>query len=532
VKKKNKYFDIYGPVFWPAAGIITLFITVTLLIGEPMENVFSNIQNGISDYFGWFFVLAVNIFLGFIIFLAFSKFGKIRLGGPGARPEFNLTSWFAMLFSAGMGIGILFWSVAEPIFHYIAPPSGEAETIEAARRSMESTFLHWGLHAWGIYALVALSLAFFAFNKKLPLAIRSIFHPLLGKRINGPIGIIIDILAVVATLFGLATSLGFGVQQVSAGLDHVFGFNDSVRLQVILIIIITLGATASVVSGLEKGVKMLSTVNIYIAAIFLLFVLIIGPTLFILDTYVQNIGEYLQNLLARSFWTESYQQSDWQNSWTVFYWSWWISWSPFVGMFIARISKGRTVREFVAGVLLVPTLITFLWLSAFGGSAIYLEMNNIGESISEAVNDNVATAIYQLLEHFPISAVTSVVAIVLVTSFFVTSSDSGSLVVDAFTSGGKLDSPVGQRIFWAGTEGAVAAVLLIGGGLGALQTASIMTGLPFTLILLVMCYSLYQGLNKEHITESKEREKVNLESYKKLIGRAIERESSRKKDKE
>ena len=532
MKKNKKYFDIYPPVFWPAAGIIAFFIAITLIIGKPMEDVFSNIQNGISDYFGWFFVLAVNIFLVFVLFIAFSKYGRIRLGGPRARPEFSLTAWFAMLFSAGMGIGILFWSVAEPIFHFIAPPTGDAETIEAAKKAMESTFLHWGLHAWGIYALVALCLAFFAFNKKLPLAIRSVFYPILGKKIHGPIGIIIDVLAVVATLFGLATSLGFGVQQVSAGLDHVFGLNDSVRLQVILIIIITAGATVSVVSGLDKGVKRLSTLNIYIAGIFLFFVLILGPTLFIVDTYVQNIGEYLQNLLARSFWTESYQQSDWQNTWTVFYWSWWISWSPFVGMFIARISKGRTVKEFVGGVLIVPTMITFLWLSAFGGSALYIEMNNVGASIADAVNQNVATAIYQLLEHFPVSAITSVAAIVLVTSFFVTSSDSGSLVVDAFTSGGKLDSPVGQRIFWAGTEGAVAAVLLIGGGLGALQTASIMTGLPFTIILLIMCFSLYRGLQKEHITESKEKEKVTLESYKKLIGRAIERENLKRKNKD
>ncbi len=531
MKNKKKYFDIYAPVFWPAAGIIALFIAVTLIIGEPMENVFSNIQNGISDNFGWFFVVSVNVFLVFVLYLAFSKFGRIRLGGPRARPEFSLTEWFAMLFSAGMGIGILFWSVAEPIYHYISPPSGEAETIQAARLAMESTFLHWGLHAWGIYALVALALAFFAFNKKLPLAIRSVFYPLLGKRIHGPIGIIIDVLAVVATLFGLATSLGFGVQQVSAGLDHVFGMNDSVRLQVILIIVITLGATGSVVSGLDKGVKRLSTLNIYIAAIFLVFMLLLGPTLFILDTYVQNIGAYFQNLLASSFWTESYQQSDWQNTWTVFYWSWWISWSPFVGMFIARISKGRTIQEFVSGVLIVPTMLTFLWLSSFGGSALFLEMNNIGPSIADAVNENVATALYQLLEHFPISAITSVVAIILVTSFFVTSSDSGSLVVDAFTSGGKLDSPVGQRIFWAGTEGAVAAVLLIGGGLGALQTASIMTGLPFTIILIIMCFSLYRGLQKEHLTESKAQERVTLESYKRLIGRAIERENTKKKDK-
>lgn len=304
-------------------------------------------------------------------------------------------------------------------------------------------------------------------------------------------------MAVVATLFGLATSLGMGVQQVSDGLAHLFNLPDTVNVQVILIVVITLAATASVVAGLSAGVKRLSEINIVIAAVFLLFIIIVGPTIFIVDSFVQNTGAYVQNFFQMSFWTETYRQSDWQSSWTVFYWAWWVSWSPFVGMFIARISRGRTLKEFVLGVLVVPSLITFLWLSAFDGSAIFLELNGIAD-IATAVKENVATSLYALLEQFPISLVTSMVGVILVTSFFVTSSDSGSLVVDSLTAGGKLDAPVAQRIFWALTEGAVAAVLLLGGGLQALQTAAITTGLPFAIILLIMIWSLMKGLRSEH----------------------------------
>lgn len=493
----NKYFDVDAPVFWPAAIIIILFIAITLIVGEPMDKVFSAIQTSISNFGGWFFILSMNFFLFFVLYIAFSKYGKIRLGGSNAKPEFSTIAWFAMLFSAGMGIGILFWSVGEPINHFINPPSGTPRTVESARISMEMTFLHWGLHPWGMYSLVGMSLAFFTFNKKLPLTFSSIFYPLLGDKVHGPWGKAINVLAVVATLFGLATSLGLGVQQVSAGLAHLFNLPDNLTSQVILITIITLAATGSVVAGLSAGVRRLSEINIVIAGIFLLFMLIVGPSLFIFDSFIQNLGGYVQNFFELSSWTETYQQSDWQNDWTVFYWAWWISWSPFVGMFIARISRGRTLKEFVLGVLIVPTLITFLWLSTFGGSAIFIELNSIAD-IAGAVTNNVATSLYVLLEQFPISAVTSTVGVILVTGFFVTSSDSGSLVVDSLTAGGKLDAPVPQRIFWAMTEGAVAAVLLIGGGLGALQTAAVSTGLPFAVILVILVWSLLKGLRAEH----------------------------------
>ncbi len=525
----RKYFDIHPPVFWSSFILLAVFIAITIIVGDPMEKVFHAIQNWISDNFGWLLVMLVNLYLFFALYFAFSKFGKIRLGGKSAVPEFSRGAWFAMLFSAGMGIGILFWSVAEPIFHFTAPPQGEASTAAAAQESMKTTFLHWGLHAWGIYTLVGLALAFFSFNKNMPLAFRSIFHPLLGDKVYKWPGDLIDILAVLATLFGLATSLGLGVKQVSAGFNHLFSTADNLQTQVILIAAITGAATISVVSGLDRGVKKLSEMNINLGALLLVFILILGPTIFILDSYVQNIGNYLNHFFEKSFWTESYQQSNWQNQWTIFYWSWWISWSPFVGMFIARISKGRTVKEYVLSVLIVPTLLTFLWISAFGGSAILLELNDMADIAGE-VKKNVATSIYHLFENFPLANITNFAAIVLVISFFVTSSDSGSLVVDAFTSGGKLKSPVTQRVFWATMEGAVAAILLVGGGLNALQTAAITTGLPFAIILVIMAFSLRKGLQKEYEKEELREKAKERESYKELIQNLINRKKDNTSD--
>ena len=527
----NKYFDIHKPVFWPSVALISAMIITTLLLGDQATQLFESIQSGITDTTGWLFVIAVNVFILFSLFIAFSRFGDIRLGGEEAKPEFSTMAWFAMLFSAGMGIGIMFWSVAEPIFHFQSPPMAEAGTVEAAREAMNLTYLHWGFHAWAIYAVVGLSLAFFAFNRKLPLSFRSVFHPLIGDRIKGWMGDVIDILAVLATLFGLATSLGLGVLQVSAGLNHVFELPDNIYMQVGIIIAITAVATASVVLGIDKGVRVLSEFNVRIAALFLLFMIVVGPTIFIFDSLVQNMGSYVSSLAVFSFWTESYTDSNWQGSWTIFYWAWWISWSPYVGMFIARISKGRTIKQFVLGVLIVPSLITFLWMAAFGGSAINLELGATG-AIGDAVNENVATALFVFLEQFPLGMITSIIAIVLILSFFVTSSDSGSLVIDSLTSGGKLDAPVGQRIFWAQTEGLVAAILLIGGGLNALQTASISTGLPFVFILLIMCYSLYQGLKKEYNENIEGGVQEFEDSYRKLVEETIAKKLKEKEKKE
>ncbi|GGZ22064.1 hypothetical protein GCM10007049_13560 [Echinicola pacifica] len=519
----KKYFDVHAPVFWPASILIVIFIAITLVVGEPMEQIFTKIQFFITDKTGWLFILSINAFIIFCIYLAFSKYGKIRLGGKNAETEFSTSSWFAMLFSAGMGIGLLFWGVAEPVTHYAKPPVGEAFSIDAAERAMSLTFMHWGFHAWAIYAVVALALAFFTFNRKLPLTIRSIFYPILGDRIYGWIGDAIDVMAVLATLFGLATSLGFGVRQINGGLFYLFEIPISVPVQVMLISGITVLATISVFTGLDKGVKILSEWNVRIAGLLLIFVVVAGPSLYIFRGFIQNLGIYLNNFITVSTWTEAYAASEWQGSWTVFYWAWWVSWSPFVGMFIARISRGRTVREFIAGVLIVPALLTFFWLTAMGGSAIYMDMQMEGHAFAKSVIADEATALFVFLHEFPMAKLGSGIGVILVMSFFVTSSDSGSLVIDSITAGGKLDAPVGQRIFWALTEGAVAAALLIGGGLSALQTATITTGLPFLIILLIMCYSLYRGLQKEHARNEALNQERDKKSYEENLARIIKK---------
>ncbi|MEG9328261.1 BCCT family transporter [Salinimicrobium catena] len=528
-RKSIMGLDVNGPVFFTSSIIIIISIALTLIYREQAEGYFDAIQAFVSNNGGWFFVLCVNIFLIFVLYLAFSKFGSIRIGGKDAKPEFKTLSWFAMLFSAGMGIGLLFWSIAEPVTHFMSPPLTEGGTPEAAQEAMNFTFLHWGFHAWGIYALVGLSLAYFTYSHGLPLTIRSVFYPVLGDKIYGKRGDIIDIFAVLATLFGLATSLGLGVQQIAAGLAHVFGVDSGITTQVLLIAGITAIATVSVVLGVDKGVKFLSEWNMRIAVLMLLLVLILGPTIFIFQSFVQNTGNYLYSFLEISSWTESYTGNDWQNAWTVFYWGWWIAWSPFVGMFIARISKGRSIREFILGVLIVPSVITFFWISAFGSTSIQQALMG-DETIINAVDENVATALFVFLEDFPFAVVLNIIGVVLIAGFFVTSSDSGSLVVDSLTSGGKIDAPVGQRVFWAVAEGAVAAVLLIGGGLQALQTASIVTGLPFAFILLFMCYSLYTGVRDEYLKMEEKKAQKELESYEEVISDIIKKRGTKPKD--
>lgn len=496
-------FDLHPQVAVAAGGLVLLFIVLTLVFREQSAAFFQGVVDGIGNSLGWFYILAANFFVIVMVLIAAGSYGNIRIGGPDALPEFSTFSWYAMLMSAGMGIGLMFWSVGEPIFHFLTPSpmfDVPAQSAQAAQVALGLTYYHWGIHPWGIYALVGISLAFFAYNRGLPLTIRSIFHPLLGEKIYGFWGNLIDVLSVLATLFGLATSLGLGVKQVSSGLHYLFGFPASTTFAVVLIGVITLFAVISIASGLDKGVKNLSMANMYTAGAFMLFLLIVGPTVYILKAFTQNLGFYLQNLPQLSFWVETFygaEGSNWQNPWTIFYWGWWISWSPFVGMFIARISKGRTVREFILGVMVFPTLLSFLWMSSFGGSALWLQLTGAAD-IAAAVSADVSTALFVMLESFPFTKITSFIGIMLVTIFFITSSDSGSLVVDHLTSGGKLDSPVPQRIFWGVVEGLCAAVLLLGGGLVALQSAAIATGLPFTIVLLIMCYSLYRGLQEEH----------------------------------
>ena len=491
-------FDIHPQVTFSAAAFLLLFIAATLIFPDQAAGVFSAILNFINEKVGWLYIISFNIFIGAALYFALGRYGKIRLGGPAALAEFSTPAWYAMLISAGLGIGLMFWGVAEPIFHLTSPPplfDVEPLTAGAARASLATSYLHWGIHGWALYGLVALALGFFAYNRGLPLTFRSVFYPILGPRIYGGWGNAIDVLTVVATLFGLATSLGFGASQAAAGLNKVFGVPDNLGIQILLIAGITGLATISVVAGLDAGVKRLSALNVWLAASFLVFVLAVGPTLLVLSLYVESIGVYIQILPEFSFWNAALLDTQWQQWWTIFYWGWWISWSPFVGMFIARISKGRSVREMIIGVIVLPCLLCFLWFAVFGGAAMNLQMT--GTDIATAVNENVATALFVMLESFPWTFFVSLIGILLLVSFFVTSSDSGSLVVDHLTSGGKLDSPKPQRVFWALMEGLVAIVLLIGGGLSALQTAAVATGLPFLFVLLIMLWSLKKAFDEE-----------------------------------
>jgi choline/glycine/proline betaine transport protein len=498
--KTSRKAEINPPVFFGSAILIIAFVIFAAFFSDTASTVFTATQTWIVDTFGWFYLLAVGFFLIFSIGLAMSSYGAIKLGPDHSEPDYGYLSWFAMLFSAGMGIGLLFFGVAEPIMHFSSPPVGQGGDIEAAREAMSITFFHWGLHAWAIYAVVGLSLAYFGFRHNLPLSIRSSLYPLIGERIYGPIGHTVDIFAVLGTMFGVATSLGLGVLQVNAGLTYMFGLPaESVGLQIGLIAGITLLATISVVAGLDAGIKRLSELNLGLAILLLLFVLFAGPTLFLLQTFVQNTGNYLSEVVNKTFNLYAYDPNGWIGGWTLFYWGWWIAWSPFVGMFIARVSRGRTIRQFILGVLFVPVGFTFMWMTFFGGTAIHMELGNLAGVISGAVSENSAIAVFSMFEHMPLSMISSGLATILVITFFVTSSDSGSLVIDMITSNGHPKPPVWQRIFWAVTEGCVAAALLVAGGLKALQTASIAGALPFVVIMLLMCFGLMKGLRMEGI---------------------------------
>ncbi len=492
----KKYFDIHSQVFFPSIVLIIGFILLSIFGGEPVRLFFSEASQRITRSTGWLYILGVNFFIIFCLWLAFSQYGKVRIGGEGAKTEFSLFSWFSMLFSAGMGIGLLYFGVSEPIQHFLKPPIPQASKADLAIQALDFTFLHYGLHAWSIYCIVGLSLAYFTFNRGLPFSLRSIFYPIIGDKINGVYGNIIYVIAVVATLFGLATSLGFGARQIATGLQFLFGIDSGVNTQISVILVITMIATISVVTGLKKGVLFLSRLNMILALVFLTFVLFLTDTLSVMGIFIESTGMYFQRFIEIGTWSSSFVDSTWQNNWTIFYYAWWIAWAPFVGMFIARISKGRTFKEFVLGVLFVPTLMTFFWISVFGGAGLLLEIETPG-ILSIPILEDPSTSLFIFLKAFPLYTFTSFIGIFMVSVFFVTSSDSGSLVIDGITSGGKLDAPVGQRIFWALIEGFVAIALLLGGGLAAMQTASVSTGILFLLILFVICYSLITDLKKD-----------------------------------
>ncbi|MCW8334776.1 BCCT family transporter [Vibrio sp. SCSIO 43135] len=495
-------FDVHNPVFGVSAGLIALFLLATLVTdAESAKAVLDGIKLKIIGTFDWLFIWSGNIFVIFCLALIVSPYGKIRLGGQDATADYSYVSWFAMLFAAGMGIGLMFWSVAEPVAYFTGwfetPLAVEPNTPEAAKLALGATMYHWGLHPWAIYGVVALSLAFFAYNKGLPLSIRSIFYPILGDRAWGWAGHIVDILAVLATLFGLATSLGLGAQQAASGIHHVFGIDAGMGLQIVVISVVTLLAVVSVLRGIDGGVKVISNINMIIAFLLLILVGLIGWAVS-LGSIPTTLMAYIENFIPLSN-PHGRPDETWFQGWTVFYWAWWVSWSPFVGMFIARVSKGRTVREFLTAVLLVPTAVTVIWMSVFGGMAIDQVINNVGQLGSEGLTD-VSLAMFQMFDVLPFGSVLSIIAVVLVLVFFITSSDSGSLVIDSITAGGKVDAPVVQRVFWAFMEGAIAVALLWIGGteaVQALQAGAISTALPFTLILLLMCVSLLKGMRTE-----------------------------------
>jgi len=505
-------FDIHNPVFMISGLSIVLFVFYALALPEQAGAFFGWLRPALTSTFDWFFLLSANLFVVFCLVLIVSPLGKVRLGGKSATPDYSYIGWFAMLFAAGMGIGLMFFGVLEPVYHMaiseplgVPSPIAEDGTIIAAnvdnarRMGLAATIYHWGLHPWAIYAIVALALALFTYNKGLPLTIRSAFYPIFGERIWGWTGHIIDTLAVFATLFGLATSLGFGAQQANAGLEHIYGIPNTITVQVILITLITGAALISVMRGLDGGVKVLSEINMVIAALLLLFVFIAAGPLGILGDFFGGLGAYGKELIALSN-PIGREDTGYMQGWTAFYWAWWISWSPFVGMFIARVSRGRTVREFIICVLLIPSMVCVLWMATFGGAAIDQVLSDpIGSAVKAQVIDayNPPISLFAMLEGLPLASITSTIGIVLVIVFFVTSSDSGSLVIDTITAGGKIDAPVPQRIFWCTFEGAVAIVLLIGGGLGALQAMVISTGLPFTVVLLLMCWAILKGLMSE-----------------------------------
>nr|WP_243396271.1 BCCT family transporter [Marinicaulis flavus] len=493
--------DIHNPVFFISAALILSFAGGVLIFPDSAGGILTGARDWTLQHFDWFFVVSTNIFFLFCVFLGFSKVGNIRLGGPDAKPEFGTLSWLSMLFSAGVGIGLVFYGSAEPTAYYTAwsgTPLGVAPmTPEAERLAFSATIFHWGVTPWAVYSVIGLALAFFTFNKGLPLTIRSTFYPLLGERVWGWPGHIIDLMAVVATLFGLATSLGLGAKQAASGLHFLFGIDNGLGTQVVLIMGITSLAVFSVVRGLDGGVRFLSNINIVLAILLLLFVIIAGPTLHILKGFGIHTITYPLDSLRLSNWIGR-EDTDWFHGWTIFYWAWWISWSPFVGMFIARVSRGRTIREFLIAVMVVPVIVAVVWFTAFGTSAIDQVKEGVGV-LPDGISD-VSLVLFQMLENLPLHQISSFVAIVLLIVFFVTSSDSGSLVIDSITAGGKLHAPVPQRIFWATMEGLIAIVLLVGGGsaaLSSLQAGAITTGLPFTLVLLACCVSLYRGLREE-----------------------------------
>jgi len=491
----------------PALSVLVLLLVLCTVRPELAGSVFGIAQRWVTGRFDWFYMLAVTGFLGFLVVVAASRFGDIRLGPDEAEPEFSFVSWTAMLFAAGMGIGLMYFGVGEPMQHYLQPPTATPQTALAAREAMLTTFFHWGLHAWAIYGVMGLALAYFAFRYNLPLTMRSGLYPLLRERINGALGHGVDAFALIGTIAGIATTLGYGVLQLGAGLHQVGGWQtDSDTFRVALICAVVVLAGVSAASGLGNGVRRLSELNLTLAFLLLAFVIIAGPTVFVLQAFSENVGNYIANLVSLSFRTFAYtpaNSADWFGGWTIQYWAWWVSWSPFVGMFIARISRGRTVRQFVIGVLIVPTVFNLLWMTAFGNSAIWLDAHQAAGGLAQTAT-NVDALLFRFFDFFPGTTALSWLAIVLIGVFFVTSADSGAFVIDTIASRGAPHSPVWQRLFWAAVLGATAAILMLAGGLKALQAMTLVAALPVAIIMVLLCYGLWRGMSADRAHYSRE----------------------------
>ncbi|PKI16779.1 BCCT family transporter [Colwellia sp. 12G3] len=488
-------------VFFSASSIIIALLLYTAALPKQAQGLFSVVQASIIENGSWFYVLTVAFIFFFVIFLGVSRYGEIRLGPDHSTPDYSLVSWISMLFAAGMGIGLMFFGVAEPLMHYLSPPTVETGTVAAVQEAMKMTFFHWGLHAWAIYAIVALVLAYFSYRHNLPLTLRSALYPLIGDRIYKWPGHLVDVFAVVSTVFGVATSLGLGASQVNAGFGYLFDIDVSTTNQIIIMCVITSLAVISVATGLDKGIKILSETNMVLAVILLLLIFVLGPTVFLLQAYLQNIGDYLADIVHNTFNLFAYKKTDWIGGWTIFYWGWWLAWAPFVGLFIARISRGRTIREFIIGVMLIPTVFTLLWMTIFGNSAIDLVHNQGVVALGEMVSKDSSVALFVFLENFPLSTVLSFFSVLMIVIFFVTSCDSGAMVVDMLCSHGRNDTPLWQRVYWAVGIGVVAAVLLLVGGLSALQTMTIASALPFTIVLLLAIVGLIKALRVEGVKQ-------------------------------
>ena len=495
---KGIFRDVNPPMATLSKLIIVGFVLFTISDTERAGAIFGVVQDWIQANLDWYYIVSMCAFMFFVLYLIVSKFGDIPLGGNDDKPEFSYFSWFSMLFGAGMGIGLLFWSIAEPMYHLQDNPfmdEAAANTIDGAGVAMQVTFLHWGLHGWAVYVIVGLALAYFSYRKGLPLTIRGALYPIFGDRIYGWIGHAADILAIYGTVFGVATTLGLGADQINAGLNQLFDLPENDTVRTIIIVVVSIVATASAVSGVGRGIKILSELNMWLSIFLITVFLLFGPTVFVLGFFVTSVGDYLINFIPMGFWVDPDPEGQWQGWWTVFYWGWWIAWAPFVGMFIARISRGRTIREFCLGVLIVPTLITFFWMAVFGGTAIFQQLYGAG-GIIDAVNEDISRPLFVVINNLDVgffAQVITFVAVILIITYFVTSSDSGTLVITTLISMGKEEPPISYRIFWGLGEGAVAIVLLLAGGLKALQTGSLAAGLPFSIIMFMMMYGMVKA---------------------------------------